>query len=244
MGQALPTYREGDIVRAVSRQEKKFLCDLVAAKKLEVTLGQIMKPDSHNGADGYMIRSLYFDTLHDRDYVEKLFGVHLRRKVRVRIYDPTSDFALLEVKQKEGENQRKRSLPITRQEARRLSSGDYSFLLKRPEPFAQEVHGLLCINGYMPKAIVDYNRKAFVVQENKIRVTLDSNIRATETNLDLFDANLCTYPVFDPFNVVLEVKFDGFLLSYVRDALNQVEKSELAVSKYCLSRASRLAFQF
>ena len=96
----------------------------------------------------------------------------------------------------------------------------------------------------MPKAIVDYNRKAFVVQENKIRVTLDSNIRATETNLDLFDANLCTYPVFDPFNVVLEVKFDGFLLSYVRDALNQVEKSELAVSKYCLSRSSRLAFQF
>ena len=91
-------------MRAVSRQEKKFLCDLVAAKKLEITLGQIMKPDVHNGADGYMIRSLYFDTLHERDYVEKLFGVYLRRKVRVRIYGPASDFALLEVKQKQGDN--------------------------------------------------------------------------------------------------------------------------------------------
>ena len=231
-------------MRAVCRQEKKFLCDMVSAKKLEMTLGQIMRPDVHNGANGYMIRSLYFDTLHDRDYVEKLFGVHVRRKVRVRIYGPESEVAFLEVKQKEGENQRKRSLPISRQEARKLSQGDYGFLLDRPEPFAQEAYALLGINGYMPKAVVDYNRKAFVVQENKIRVTLDSNVRATETNLDLFDSELYTYPVFDPFNVVLEVKYDGFLLSYIRDAINQVEKSEVAVSKYCLSRSSRLAFQF
>lgn len=231
-------------MRAVNRQEKKFLCDIINAKKLEMTLSQIMKTDPHNGAHGYIIRSLYFDTLHDRDFVEKAFGVYIRRKVRIRIYDPRSDFALLEVKQKQGENQQKRSLPITRQEVYQLSAGEYDFLLERSEPFAQEVHALMSINGYMPKAIVDYNRKAFIAQENKIRVTLDSNIRATETNLNIFDPKLCTYPVFDPFNVVLEVKFNGFLLSYIRDALNQVDKSELAVSKYCLSRTSRLAYEF
>ena len=125
-----------------------------------------------------------------------------------------------------------------------LILGETGFLLDRPEPFAQEMHALMSINGYMPKAIVVYNRKAFIAQENKIRVTLDSNIRATETNLDLFDPDLSTYPVFDPFNVVLEVKYDGFLLSYIRNVLNRVEKSELAVSKYCLSRTSRLAYQF
>lgn len=231
-------------MRAVSRQEKKFLCDMVSAKKLEITLGHIMKADPHNGAHGYMIRSLYFDTLHDRDFVEKSFGVYLRRKVRVRIYDPRSDFALLEVKQKQGENQQKRSMPISRQEVQQLTAGDYEFLLDRSEPFAQEVHALMSINGYMPKAIVDYNRKAFIAQENKIRITLDSTIRATETNLNIFDPQLCTYPVFDPFNVVLEVKFNGFLLSYIRDVLNQIEKSELSVSKYALARTSRLAYQF
>lgn len=50
--------------------------------------------------------------------------------------------------------------------------------------------------------------------------------------------------MFDPFNVVLEVKFDGFLLSYVRSVLNMADKSELSVSKYCLARGARMAYQF
>ena len=50
--------------------------------------------------------------------------------------------------------------------------------------------------------------------------------------------------VLDPFNVVLEVKFDGFLLSYIRQVLNTVQKSEISVSKYCLARTTRLGYQF
>lgn len=231
-------------MRQVSRKEKKFLADMANAKKLEHVLGQVLAEDPHNGLFGYPIRSLYFDTLHDRDFAEKLFGTDPRRKVRLRVYDPTSDFALLELKQKQGENQRKRSLPMTRAEARRLIDGDFDVLLERPEPFAAEVHALMSINGYMPKAIVEYRRKAFIAKENKTRVTLDSDIRATELNMDLFDPKLPLYPVFDPFNVVLEVKFNGFLLSYIRSALNMADKSELSVSKYCLARGVRMAYQF
>lgn len=231
-------------MRQVSRKEKKFLVDAVNAKKLEHVLKQVLAEDSHNGPLGYPVRSLYFDTLHDRDFSEKLFGTDPRRKVRLRVYDPTADFALLELKQKQGENQRKRSLPLTQAEARHLIDGDFNVLLDRPEPFAAEAHALMSINGYMPKVIVEYRRKAFTVQENKIRVTLDGDIRATELNMDLFDPKLPLYPVFDPFNVVLEVKFDGFLLSYVRSALNMVDKSELSVSKYCLARSVRMAYQF
>ena len=65
-----------------------------------------------------------------------------------------------------------------------------------------------------------------------------------ELNQGLFDPKLPLYPVFDPFNVVLEVKFDGFLLSYIRSMLNMVDKSELSVSKYCLARSVRMAYQF
>jgi hypothetical protein len=36
--------------------------------------------------------------------------------------------------------------------------------------------------------------------------------------------------------VVLEVKYNGFLLSYIREMLNSVNKSELSVSKYMLAR--------
>ena len=45
-----------------------------------------------------------------------------------------------------------------------------------------------------------------------------------------------TVPVMQPFGVVLEVKFNGFLLSYIKDMLLPVQKSELSVSKYCMAR--------
>lgn len=231
-------------MRSVSRKEKKFLVDLAAAKKLEGAFVGLLAADPHNGMCGYPIRSLYFDTLHDRDYAEKLFGVDPRRKVRLRVYDPRADFALLELKQKQGENQRKRSLPLTRAEAERLVAGDLDVLLVGDEPFAAEMHALMSINGYAPKAIVEYDRTAFVAKENKIRVTFDRNVRATELNLDLFDPRLPLYPVFDPFNVILEVKFNGFLLSYIRSVLNMADKSELSVSKYCLARSVRMGYQF
>lgn len=231
-------------MRNVSRKEKKFLVDLANAKQLEGLLSQVMPGDPHNGSRGYPVRSLYFDTLHDRDFAEKLFGTDPRRKVRLRVYDPAADFALLELKQKQGESQRKRSLPVTQAEARRLVEGDFDVLLDREEPFAAEMHALMSINGYRPKAVVEYDRTAFIAKENKTRVTFDRSIRATELNYDLFDPKLPLYPVFDPFNVVLEVKFDGFLLSYVRSVLNMADKSELSVSKYCLARGARMAYQF
>ena len=231
-------------MRQVARKEKKYLVDMASAKLLEARLAAVLAPDPHNGVRGYPIRSLYFDTLHDRDFTEKLFGCDPRRKVRLRIYDPRADFALLELKQKQGENQVKRSLQMNRAEAQRLVDGDCSVLLERPEPFAAEMHAFMSINGYAPKCIVEYDRTAFIAKENKIRVTLDRTIRATEASVRLFDERLCLYPVFDPFNVVLEVKYNGFLLSYIKDVLRMADKSELAVSKYCLGRTVRMGYQF
>ncbi len=231
-------------MRQVLRKEKKFLLNIASAKQAEARVGAILPADPHNGLFGYPVRSLYFDTLHDRDYAEKLFGTDPRRKVRIRVYDLSADFALLELKQKQGDNQLKRSLPLSRHEAERIIEGDLGVLRDRPEPFAAEMHAFMSINGYRPKCIVEYDRTAFIAKENKIRVTLDRNIRATEANMDVFDPRLCLYPVFDPFNVVLEVKFNGFLLSYIKDVLGTVDKSELSVSKYCLARYVRMGFQF
>lgn len=88
-------------MRQVTRQEKKFLVDPVSAAKLRRRLSTVMHEDEHNGACGYRIRSLYFDTLHDRDFVEKLFGTDPRRKVRLRLYDSTGDFQFLVCKRKQ-----------------------------------------------------------------------------------------------------------------------------------------------
>ena len=69
----------------VYRKEKKFLINIEEQKKYSAWLEKIMIQDKHNGADGYIIRSLYFDTLNDKDYEEKEQGIQLRRKIRLRI---------------------------------------------------------------------------------------------------------------------------------------------------------------
>lgn len=227
----------------VFREEKKYLISLPEALQACHRLAQVMHEDPHNGISGYPVRSLYFDTLDDRDFREKAAGVELRRKLRLRCYDPAADFAMLEMKQKQGPYQRKRSLRVTREEALRLCQGDYSPLQSYEDPFAAECYGLMHCRGYRPKTIVEYRRQAYVARENHIRITLDSSITATEASFHLFSEHLPMYPVMDPCRLVLEVKYNGFLLSYIKDLLNLVERSELSVSKYCLARSVSLSLQ-
>ena len=226
----------------VFRQEKKYLMTLVDMELLWNRLDQVMLLDPHNGTRGYCVRSLYFDTLEERDYHEKLDGMELRRKIRLRIYHPEAAFALLEMKQKEGGYQKKRSLRIERADAVRLASGDCRCLLRYSDPFAAECYGLMQMDCYRPKTVVEYRRKAYIARENKIRITFDYEIRASEACLDLFSAGLNLYPVLDPFNGVLEVKYNGFLLSYIKALVSGANRSELSVSKYCLARSAGLKF--
>ena len=227
----------------VLRQEKKFSINIAEGAALRRKLSQVMLVDSHNGAQGYGIRSLYFDTPANQDFTEKVDGLELRRKIRLRAYSPDAAFAMLEMKQKEGPYQKKRSLRLTREDAARLCRGDYFPLLTYKEPFAAECYGLMNCRCYRPRGIVEYRRQAYIARENHIRVTLDSQIMATESCWDVFSPRLPLYPVMDSFNMVLEVKYNGFLLSYIKSLLDQVERTELSVSKYCLARRISLGHE-
>lgn len=228
----------------VFRQEKKFLISLSQYYRYSHDLSKILPLDAHSRGDGYMIRSLYFDTLEDKDYQEKEDGVELRRKIRLRNYGPHTPFAVLEMKQKQGSMQKKRSLRMEREDARRLAAGDYSVLLKYDEPFAAECFGLMNMLCYRPKTVVTYRRKAFVAKENKIRITFDHHITGTEGCFDIFTEELLENSILDTYLVVLEVKYNGFLLSYIKDMLMECDASELSVSKYCLGRAVSKHYRF
>ena len=168
----------------VMRSERKFLLSLEEFYRLDGYFSGFLTPDKHNGQTGYKIRSLYFDSLDDRDFYEKEDGLEIRRKIRIRAYNPGDQWAYLEMKQKQGANQLKRSLK--------------------------------------------YQRKAYTAKENEIRLTFDHHVKANENNLDIFSTELPFDPVWDPYLVVFEVKYDGFLLSYIKDAVNRCEKSELS----------------
>lgn len=228
----------------VFRAEKKYILNVMEIARAEDHLDRLLIPDPHNGRDGYVVRSLYFDTVTDKDFFDKKDGLETRKKIRLRIYDTSSDRVLLEVKQKQGENQRKRSLKISREHALNLIDGDFTPLLTYRDKFALECYAMMQAAVYRPKTIVEYDRKAYIAKENRTRITFDRRIRATESSMDFFNPHLVLNPVIDAHSAVLEVKYNGFLLAYIRDILSCVDKAPVAVSKYILARQQSLLTQF
>lgn len=220
----------------VRRREIKYLLNTEEYKRFKARIDKVLIGDIHNREGGYVVRSLYFDTLDDRDFLEKEAGVEIRRKIRLRIYDTEANFAMLEMKQKDGDYQMKRSLVVSREDAIEMAKGNYSCLLNYDSPFASEMYVFMTTNFYRPKVIIEYKRDAFIVKENSIRITFDHDIVATEASMDIFDENLQMNPVLDKNNVVLEVKYNGFLLSYIKDLIEDASCISTSVSKYYLSR--------
>ena len=225
------------IEKDVSRVEKKYILSYRQAEQLFLKLKQVLPGDEINGYEAYMVRSLYFDSYHNDDYFDKLAGIKNRKKIRIRIYDFEDGKAKLELKQKDGENQRKRSLTISRQEAEMMSRGDYEFLLKREEKIAEDIYYIMLKETYRPKCIVEYKRRAFAIPTNNIRITLDSEIMTSEGNLDLYSkSKAMLLPVESKNTVILEVKYNHFLLIYIKDLLQVCDVPQESYSKYTTGR--------
>lgn len=220
----------------VMRTEKKYELSNFTALKLKKMLGISLKEDKFNDINGYLVRSLYFDTIYNGDYWDKQEGLESRRKIRLRTYNPKAETLKLELKEKKGENQLKRSLIITKEMAKRLISGEYSCLKEINTEFADELFYIMQINLYRPKCIIEYNRLAYILTENNIRITIDSNIKATESNFDIFSTSLSMSTV--SHQIILEVKYNNFLLGHVKNIIDIANKTELSASKYCISRST------
>ena len=86
----------------VNRRELKYLISPTEVMYLKQKLAAVLSEDLHNSGNGYMVRSLYFDSLSDRDFEDKVDGYDKRQKIRLRIYDIHSGQAKLELKEKVG----------------------------------------------------------------------------------------------------------------------------------------------
>ncbi len=220
----------------VSRKEFKYAVSPIEAAHIRQRLRLVTKPDPHNGDQGYPVRSLYFDTPYDRDYREKINGCDARQKVRLRIYGVRDEFAKLELKEKAAGYQRKRSLALSRDEARELMRGDYGCLLRHDDAFAHEMYARMATNLYRPKCIVQYLREAYCLQENETRITFDSKARFSESSMELFDPQLTLLPMRELSGITMEVKYNNFLLSTVKAALGDRLRVQESRSKYCAGR--------
>ncbi len=207
------------------------------SRKLSLTMEQDSNAKKNGGE--YFIRSLYFDDRDDSAFREKLDGVDERDKFRVRIYNMRDDVIKLECKHKSNGYIKKESINLSRREYEQLMAGKRTFLLSRPEPFAKRMYLEFAERALKPAVIVDYWREPYVFPLEDVRVTFDKDIRTAYRATDIFNPNLPTYPVIDG-GMVLEVKFNKYLSTYVRSLLQLDRCQRSAISKYVLCRKFEL----
>lgn len=72
------------------RHELKYLISYGQKADLNLRLAPLLEQDSHACGGCYMIRSLYFDDYWNTAYQEKVDGVLMRKKYRIRIFTITA----------------------------------------------------------------------------------------------------------------------------------------------------------
>ena len=121
---------------------------------LRSRLRAVMESDPHAVDGKYHIRSLYFDTPDDKALREKLDGVNLREKFRIRLYNRDASVIHLEKKGKRSGLGTKFSADLSAEEAQRIVDGDLDWMLSSGRPLVQELYCKMRYQGMRPKTIV------------------------------------------------------------------------------------------
>lgn len=223
------------------RHELKFILSREEAELLKRKLSLLMEVDvnSKNDNHTYFIRSLYFDDIYDNAYYEKMDGLEKREKYRMRFYNLDSSFIRLERKEKNRDLTYKKQEKITKKQCLKFLEGNFDdedvkedtllgeFLLK------QKFHQL------RPSVIVDYKRLAYTYPIEDTRITFDEEICSGKFNYNLFDKDVLLFPVLEPGEVVLEVKFNDVIPSHLANIIMMVPTIRQAVSKFALCREKK-----
>lgn len=219
---------------SVFRKELKYTIYQHEFAKLRPTLTALMRRDLHGGDFGYVVRSLYFDSVYDRDYYATVDGYLKKAKIRLRTYGEGSAIKL-ELKQKEGSDSYKQSLLVSREEAECMTRCEYDFLAQRPEPVARKIYMRLLQGAYQPRTLVEYDREAYTYEAGDVRVTFDTGVRATASDWNLFAKNPPWTTLIPNGTGVLEVKYTSLLPPFLK-RLVQTDRLEVANSKYVQAR--------
>ncbi|MCR4924059.1 MAG: polyphosphate polymerase domain-containing protein [Lachnospiraceae bacterium] len=195
----------------------------------------IARPDPHAKEGSYLIRSLYFDNIYDKALREKVDGVNMREKFRIRLYNLDPSLIHLEKKSKLNGLGTKYSADLSKEEAERIIKGDIEWMLESERPLLKELYCKMNFQGLLPKTIVDYTREPFIFPAGNVRVTLDYNIRTGMLKTDLLDPD-CVTVAAGREAIVLEVKWDEYLPDIIRDAVQLKGVRVSAFSKYAHCR--------
>lgn len=217
------------------RHEWKHVINYADLLTLRHRLGAVMERDPHTIDGKYHIRSLYFDNPDDKALREKIDGVNIREKFRIRLYNWDTSLIKLEKKSKRNGLGTKHSVNLTAEEAQKIVDGNLDWMMASNQALVQELYCKMRYQRLEPKTIVDYTREPFIFKPGNVRVTLDYDIRTGHEYTDFLDPKVVTIPAGDA-PMLVEVKRDEFLPTIIRDAVTLPDRRVGSFSKYAQCR--------
>jgi len=221
----------------VARNELKYYVSYSEYLIISNMLKKFMQEDRHNkSGKGYFVRSLYFDTLSDKSYEEKVAGIEERAKYRLRIYDFKGKSAKFEIKNKRNNFTMKDTAIISRKDAIRIQNGDYEAMLEYKDRILNKAYMEFKKQSYRPVVMIDYERHAFVADYNEIRIVFDKFLKSTASCFDIYDKKAFPTKKLKSGLVILEIKFNHFIPDFIKEVLQIPASERSAVSKYSIGR--------
>lgn len=197
-----------------------------------------LDPNAVKNGGSYHIRSLYFDTVFDDAYYDKIDGVKDRDKYRMRIYNLQDKEIFMECKTKVGSMISKRSAKINRDLAEQIIACDPTGLEYTKSGLLRDVFREMKTKLLHPVVIVDYEREAYLHPAEEVRITFDMKLRSGLNSIDLFNPYVPTVPVLDHEQTILEIKYNRLLPPYIAELISFAcpEAVQSAISKYTMCR--------
>ncbi|SHI68525.1 polyphosphate polymerase domain-containing protein [Lutispora thermophila] len=217
------------------RHELKHYINYADVIELRSRLPFVARPDENSlDGKGYRVKSLYFDNYNDKVLREKLDSVKEREKFRLRLYNNDTSFIRLEKKSKKSGICFKESAFISEDECRRILDGDFVVLKEKGNPLCLELYAKMYYQQLRPKNIVDYFREAYVYPIGNVRVTMDYDIRTSQSIHDFLKEEPVSIPISGVY--ILEVKYDNFLPEIIRGIVSLSSRRSTSFSKYVSAR--------
>lgn len=227
------------------RQEYKYFVPVERLDQLRACFKMNMEMDPFCSRDEsgfqYTVRSIYLDTIDHLFFYEKIDGVKVRKKLRIRSYGFSTDknIAFIEIKRKFGNSIYKERIKTRLEDTPLIFNGGKPPLLPSDQSFLDRsiLDKFLYLTkrlSLQPRILVTYEREAlYGVDDSNLRVTLDKNVRSyLNPDLDMIYMEN-DLRMLDDSHFILEIKFNGRMPVWVRNTIRKFQLHVQPISKYC-----------
>ena len=230
------------------RYEFKYILNKKISDQIEKEALNFMIYDGHVKKElnnKYFVRSLYFENNFSSNFYEKVDGMKIRRKYRLRTYSNFFDPKVpifFEVKGRISERTYKKRINIKNKYLNLFLSQSQNFNLLNLYPNNEMIINFIFDSfrkNLKPLILVDYKRRPYI---NKFglyfRLTFDTNLLSSKTNNLFSNDKYSSWLECKAGYTILEVKFDRSIPAWFHRIIQCYNLKRRSISKFVLGMSS------